>query len=444
MRFLIIIGIVCGLGWYAWHTFKTGDGLAGSLVSEHVGGVLANPTAAFRHRSKEPVKSSDADSSAVGGAGTVVPVSTGAPVAVSAPVALPPGVTLAGVPAVAAGGSMAAGGAIAGPPVIPPITNFYAFKHREPPTETDLMALAKFGVQVAVDRASRVALIVGPKEAVETVSLYLEKLDLVGGSCAVQTWAVYVDKTAQKGFDLVAAIKATVGAVDTVTLGAGGFTLDVGAADIGVALSAICNGSTVEVVQRPHVRLAHGLLAKVDSSQEFPIPATTVSNGIAQTSVTYRKVGLELEVMPYFLGQDRVRLGVVQRNGIVGNNVTIEGSTVPIIETQSVETTAEMTVGQTIILGGATTQRVRISRGLLGSHREVSEGSMYVILSTYFDEPKAIVVSRPVLESPAQLGPVPLSIPDELPGDWIAGELLPPLHDSGSEERKFLRARAAK
>lgn len=317
-----------------------------------------------------------------------------------------------------------------------PASMVYVFRHREPPE--NLQTLSTLGVVAVVDRPSRTVIVHGPPASVDASAAFLQAVDTVGSSCSVQTWAVYVDRSVQKGFDLAAAI-SSVSNVDTaLSVRGGALTLDASAGDVAVALNAIADGSTVEVIQRPHVRLTHGIPARIESTQEFPIPQTTLSNGIAQTAISYRKVGLQLEVIPYFLQQDSVRLSVKQSNGLIGNTVEIEGNAVPVIQSQTVETTAELTIGQTIILGGVQTSREKVTRGLIRNTREITEGALYVILSTFSEIPKAQPVGSPLLESPNQSG-VPFTTPLEDGKDWIDGQLLP-AKGWERQERDFLRS----
>jgi hypothetical protein len=319
------------------------------------------------------------------------------------------------------------------------VSKTYRFRHRDAPTQAEIGVQVQGSsgtVQVLVDAPTRSVLVVGPLETVDIVYRYLESIDRMPGSCSVQTWAVYVDRTVEKGFDLVAALRAVTGSGITGEIGNGGVTLDVTAGEITTALTAIADGSVVEVIQRPHVRLLHGQPSKIESIQEVPVPSTAVSQGIAQTSIQYRKVGLQLNVLPTFFDSGSVRLAVEQTNGLIGQNVKIEGNDIPIIQSQTVGTTATLTVGQTIVLGGVSTYRERTVRGLLRNVKEVSEGSLYVILSTFHDEPRA----RPV-EAPAMFDALEGLEPLPDAEAWIDGQLLPPLGWE-KQEADFLKAHA--
>lgn len=301
----------------------------------------------------------------------------------------------------------------------------YRFQHREPPELSDIGIATTLGCTVAIDKITRCAFVTGSPQGCSIVIRYFESIDQVFGSCAVRSWAVFVDKSVQTGFDFVAAIRAATGSGVSAKVSSSGLTLDINNGDLAAALDVICDGSVVEVIQRPHVQLSQGCVSKIESIQEIPIPTTAVAQGIAQTSVDYRKVGLQLEVKPSFLGHDRLRLGVVQTNGLIGQSVKIGENQIPIIQSQTVATTVEMSVGQTVILGGVTTLRDRTSKGILHSTHELSEGSLYVILSTYYDCPKALPVD-PFSSLKSSLEKGLLGLPPLDPSDWIQDETIPP------------------
>ena len=303
------------------------------------------------------------------------------------------------------------------------ITRRYTFKHREIPDGLSQLSTGNQSLIILADAFTRTVSVTGDPLSVQTITEYLAAIDLVPGSCGVQTWAVFVDRSLATGWDLVAAINSIVPTSTAAELGNGAFTLNIGSGDLSSALAVIADGSSVEVLQRPHVLLEHGAPSRIESIQEVPVPSTAVSQGISQTSIEYRKVGLQLTVTPRFLDRDRVRLEIAQSNGLIGQTVNIDGNEIPIIQSQAVATTATLTVGQTIILGGVSTIRQSVVKGLLRDKTELSEGSLYLVLTTFHPEPKALPVVSPFTPDP--FGTVPLAQPDPDASEWILDGLLP-------------------
>lgn len=430
MRMLIIFAVIGAVAYFTWHTFSSGKGIVASNVD--IGGIMANPTGFISDRRKASEK-------------------TDVPVPPSVSPSLPPA-----SPALLAHGSsldIPVPASSVSPPQAPspafvpekPIAITYRFQHRELPAASQLdMLKSNNGLLVLSDPSSSTVTFSGQPELVHMAQALMRDLDLSGGSCGVRTWAVYVDRRAQKGFDLAAAIRAVTAPATGLTVGAGGITLNLDAGDLSAALDVIADGATVEVMQRPHVSLMHGVPSTVESLQEVPLPSVAVSQGISQSSIQYRKVGLQLTVTPYFLGHDSVRLAVKQSNGLIGSTVDLGGGvSAPVIESQTVDTTVQLTVGQSVVLGGVATDRLRTVRGLLRNTTERVSGSLYVILSTYHDVPRAVPVDPLPFPAPVGFPSVPFSGPSAPGTDWIDDQILPS-KDWQRDEAKFLRARGAK
>lgn len=318
----------------------------------------------------------------------------------------------------------------------------YRFQHRDAPDQTVFAEWSTFSATVVVDPISDEVVIRGPESVVDAFLQWCKAADLVPNSCAVHAWTIYVDQSVQKGWDLIGAIRAVSDSSFTAEVGDGGITLDLGVEHLQAALLAIADGTVVEVVQNPFVRLVDGSKATIESIQELPVPEAVLSNGVSQTSIKFRKVGLQLNITPAFRSLDRVSLDVAQTNGVVGAPVTIEGNEIPVVESQTVSSRVDLKVGETVVLGGVRTFRNRRVKGILRNITEKSEGALYVVLSTSYDAPKAQPVTSisPPLFGEPWVAPVPGGVPIPPAGEWIDGQLLPPPHWE-DEEKKLIQSR---
>jgi type II secretion system protein D len=119
-----------------------------------------------------------------------------------------------------------------------------------------------------------------------------------------------------------------------------------------------------KVVSRPTVFTSNNKKAIIASGQEVPVPVSTLSNvnsGIAtnnvasvSSSIEYKKVVLQLEVVPLINSEKEVSLDILQKiDSIVpGGNVNISGNSVPTIDTRYIRTNVSAGNGSTIVLGG--------------------------------------------------------------------------------------------
>jgi len=117
------------------------------------------------------------------------------------------------------------------------------------------------------------------------------------------------------------------------------------------------------VMSRPTVFTSNNKKAIIASGQEVPVPVNTLSNvgGIVNNntaavsaSIEYKKVVLQLEVVPLINSEKEVSLDILQKiDSLVPNgSVNISGNLVPTIDTKYIRTNVSAGNGSTIILGG--------------------------------------------------------------------------------------------
>jgi type II secretion system protein D len=118
------------------------------------------------------------------------------------------------------------------------------------------------------------------------------------------------------------------------------------------------------VISRPTVFTSNNKKAIIASGQEVPVPVNTLTNtnvtglvnntAAVSASIEYKKVVLQLEVVPLINSEKEVSLDILQKiDSIVpGGNVNISGNSVPTIDTRYIRTNVSAGNGSTIVLGG--------------------------------------------------------------------------------------------
>jgi general secretion pathway protein D len=108
-----------------------------------------------------------------------------------------------------------------------------------------------------------------------------------------------------------------------------------------------------KVISRPMVFTSNNKKAIIASGTEIPIP-TNSSINVGQTfsSVQYKKVALQLEVVPLINSEKEVSLDILQKLDNVGQFTNIDGNNIPQINTRYIKTTVAAGNGSTIVLGG--------------------------------------------------------------------------------------------
>jgi len=137
-----------------------------------------------------------------------------------------------------------------------------------------------------------------------------------------------------------------------------------GAIGDSVDILARAMGSTgkFQVISRPVVYTANGQGALISSGQEVPVPAQSLSSVTnanvnntgtsVATSIDYKKVVLQLDVRPLINSDHEVTLEIKQRNDNVESTTQIAGNTVPVVATQTLNTSVTVPNRSTIVLGG--------------------------------------------------------------------------------------------
>ena len=131
-----------------------------------------------------------------------------------------------------------------------------------------------------------------------------------------------------------------------------------------------------KIVSRPTIFTSNNKKAIIASGQEVPVPVSTLSNvnslnvnntAAVQSSIEYKKVVLQLEVVPLINSEKEVSLDILQKlDSLVPNgNVNISGNSVPTIDTKYIRTNVSAHNGSTIILGGLIEdQKTKNSQGI--------------------------------------------------------------------------------
>ncbi|MEP6809903.1 MAG: secretin N-terminal domain-containing protein [Chthoniobacterales bacterium] len=116
-----------------------------------------------------------------------------------------------------------------------------------------------------------------------------------------------------------------------------------------------------KTISRPTIFTSNNKKAIIASGQEIPVPVSTISgagnnlnNGLAQQSnIQFKKVALQLEVVPLINSEKEVSLDILQKlDSLTGDSTMVDGNSIPTIATRYIKTTVSAANRSTIILGG--------------------------------------------------------------------------------------------
>src|SRR6202011_1218896 len=124
-----------------------------------------------------------------------------------------------------------------------------------------------------------------------------------------------------------------------------------------------------KVISRPMVFTSNNKKAIIASGTEIPVPVsslTNITNGTVlnntaavASNIQYKKVALQLEVVPLINSEKEVSLDILQKIDSLAGNTTVDGNSIPNIATRYIRTNVAAPNGSTIVLGGLITDDKR-------------------------------------------------------------------------------------
>ena len=121
------------------------------------------------------------------------------------------------------------------------------------------------------------------------------------------------------------------------------------------------------VINRPVVFTSNNKKAIIASGTEIPVPVSTLSSLVnanntttgtnvgQQSNIEFKRVALQLEVVPLINSEREVSLDILQKLDSVAGTTIVSGNAIPNIATRYVRTNVSAPNGATIVLGGLIT-----------------------------------------------------------------------------------------
>jgi len=121
-----------------------------------------------------------------------------------------------------------------------------------------------------------------------------------------------------------------------------------------VALEAINNDTSVEILSRPRIQTTHAALAELFIGDTRPVVTGSIRdiNGGTSSQYQMQKIGITLEVLPFINDEGVVSMEINQQiQDIVGSQI-IDGNAVPITTDRSAKAKVNVRDGEMVVLGG--------------------------------------------------------------------------------------------
>jgi general secretion pathway protein D len=179
-------------------------------------------------------------------------------------------------------------------------------------------------------------------------------------------------------------------------------------ATLASVVHALDSTGRFRVISRPMVFTSNNKKAIIANGQEIPVPVNTLSNvnsgavvnnvASVQSSIEFKKVALQLEVVPLINSEKEVSLDILQKidSVVPGSNVNIGGNSVPTIATRYIRTNVSAPNCSTIVLGGLITDNKQLSKdGIPYLSRLPLVGSLFRSTVKNHDRTELIILMRP-------------------------------------------------
>ncbi|MGZ5023482.1 MAG: secretin N-terminal domain-containing protein [Chthoniobacterales bacterium] len=271
--------------------------------------------------------------------------------------------------------------------------------------DTTPKAVTIGNAKIIADQRANTIIILGNREVVVKVSKILDEMDVSAPQVTLST--VIGELTLSNDNEFGVDYLYKFAAFNGHDAGAGGFNRNTGSSIVspgslgsftqlantaanaaigatniylstGAGLSSIVrmldSTGRFKTISRPTVFTSNNKKAIIASGTEIPVPVSTISTnngsgivagGIAQQSnIQFKKVALQLEVVPLINSEKEVSLDILQKvDSLTGDTTTVDGNAVPTIATRYIKTTVSAPNCSTIILGGLILDNKRLSKG---------------------------------------------------------------------------------
>jgi len=269
------------------------------------------------------------------------------------------------------------------------------------PVDTTPKAVTVGNAKIIADQRANAIIVLGNREVVVKVTKILDEMDVSAPQVSLSTviGELTLNNNEEFGVDYFAKYKnkfvgisrntgapipnptasASPGGSPVITAG----VVDpAGLVNFGNALQQVASGTNLyiaagnylaaivhvlestdnfRIISRPTVFTSNNKKAIIASGQEIPVPVNTLSNAnvvgnvaAVQSSIEFKKVALQLEVVPLINSEKEVSLDILQKidSVVPGSNVNIGGNSVPTIATRYIRSNVTARNGSTIVLGG--------------------------------------------------------------------------------------------
>ena len=174
-----------------------------------------------------------------------------------------------------------------------------------------------------------------------------------------------------------------------------------------VLVQALNTTGRFKVTSNPSIFTSNNKKAVISSGTEIAVPTNITSSGLGNnngqlstnSSVQFKTVALQLEVLPLINADGEVQLEIVQKiDELTGVSDTISGNAIPRIATRVLKTNVNVPSGATIVLGGLRRELNTTSKkGIPYLSKIPGLGALFRSTTTQQTRDELIIMLRPIV-----------------------------------------------
>jgi general secretion pathway protein D len=172
---------------------------------------------------------------------------------------------------------------------------------------------------------------------------------------------------------------------------------------LAAVVHALDSTGRFKTISRPTVFTSNNKKAIIASGTEIPVPVNTLTNATTTTniaavasSIQFKKIALQLEVVPLINSEKEVSLDILQKLDSVAGFTTVDSNQIPNIATRYIRTNISAPNCSTIVLGGLIMDEKTLNKdGIPYLSRLPLVGSLFRNTSNKRNRTELIILMRP-------------------------------------------------
>lgn len=188
---------------------------------------------------------------------------------------------------------------------------------------------------------------------------------------------------------------------------------------VGTVLQALQAKNLLQILAEPNLLTVSGKPASFLAGGEFPFPTLQGGgSGVGQITIQFKEFGIRLNFLPTITPRGTIHLVVTPEVSSLdyANGLTVNGFTVPGLNTRRVQTQVELDNGQSFVIAGLLDNQTVQNLNRIPGFADIPVlGKLFQSRSVNKSKTELLVVVTPEIVEPIPAGEKPPSIPMPLP-----------------------------